>query len=388
MMIPQEPLNASQELDPASVDELDEPVELTRLGSALGDAVLESIQFKGKVPSKRAVNGTAYRIFKLLQWLIQAPMSVDAMNRRFKAEPLIGKAVSNDSIWLYINTLKALGCNIRRPSPKNDFQYEMLSHPFGLSLTEAQLDSLSQAKAFAQQRFTRQEMKALDGLLKKIVAYSVCDNPQEMVEQLFARSRSFDYGELSHHVEALELAIARQQLMQLTYLSPKHGEESFQFLPVSLFYDQGVVYVRGERPEFSQPSTLRIDRVLKVSPTEDAEVRALLSARQHLKNEIKLHILAPTPAAFEGFGLSENQGVYQESLRWVGSPDLPNGEVPYYEVVLQVREFFFLKQRLLLCGLPFRIFSPEGFREELRQTLESMKRFYQSPQTEEGQNHG
>jgi predicted DNA-binding transcriptional regulator YafY len=185
----------------------------------------------------------------------------------------------------------------------------------------------------------------------------------------------------------LERGLAQQQLVQLTYLSPKHGKEQFQFLPVALFYEQGVVYLRGERPEFSQPSTLRIDRVLDVLPIEDAGVKAALQARQALKSEIRLQILAFTQEAFEGFGLDENHGVYQETLRWVSQPELPDGEASYYEVVLQVREFFFLKQRLLLCGLPFRIFASEGFREELRATLESMRNYYQAP-TEEVQRHG
>src|SRR5688500_17607755 len=62
---------------------------------------------------RKALNGTAYRIFKLLQWLIESPLNVETLNLRFQQEPLIGKAVSSDSIWLYINTLKTLGCQIR-----------------------------------------------------------------------------------------------------------------------------------------------------------------------------------------------------------------------------------------------------------------------------------
>ena len=373
----------AQDASAAVMPEVDWPSVTMELSELLS----ERQAGEGKAPSKRALNNTAYRIFKLLQWLIQSPLSVEAMNQKFCAEPRIGKPVSTDSIWLYINTLKALGCNIRRPSPRNNFQYVMHSHPFGLSLSEHQLEALSQAKAFAQQRFSRKEMQALDGLLKKIVGYSVCDNPQALIEQLFARSRSFDYGELSHHVEALEAAIEQQGLVQLTYLSPKYGEEQFQFLPVALFYDQGVVYLRGERPEFEHPSTLRVDRLVRVSAATDPVVRDHLLGRQALKTEVRLHILAPSPGAFDGFGLSENQGVYQEQLRWVEPLTEDSETLPYYEVVLQVREFFFVKQRLLLCGLPFRIFGPERLRDDLRQTLESMRQFYQAP-TGEDQNHG
>ena len=348
--------------------------------SNLAMADLNGKDSEEKSGSRRAMNSTAYRIFKLLQWLIQSPLSVEALNAKFCADPLIGKPVSNDSIWLYINTLKALGCNIGRPSPKNNFHYEMISHPFGLVLTDGQLDSLSQAKAFAQRQFSRQEMKLLDSLLKKIISFSVCDDSKAMVEQLFTRSRSFDYEEIQHHVERLEQLVAEGQLARLTYHSPQHGEEQFQFLPVALYYDHGVLYVRGERPEYDHPSSLRVDRILAVQEVQDDDLKARLLERQQVKTELMVQVMAAQDSGFTGFGLGVNHGVYQESMHWVGHTALSPGDSPYFEVKLQVREFFYLKQRLLLCGLPFKIIGPESFRAELRKTLEAMRQFYQHPE--------
>ena len=342
-------------------------------------SVLKAEFLQEKSGSKRVVNSTAYRIFKLLQWLIQTPLSVDALNQRFCEDPLIGKAVSNDSIWLYINTLKALGCNIRRPSPRNQFQYEMISHPFGLALTELQRDSLAQAKAFAQQSFTFEEMQTLDGLFKKVIAYTVCDNPQAEIEQLFLRSRSFDYGDLQAHIATLTQFTAERQLSRLVYLSPKHGEETFTFLPMAIFYDRGVVYIRGERPEFDHPSCLRADRILRLSPLVDDSLKNQLLSRQQLRTELTVLVFVTERQAFNGFGLDENQGVYSESLRWVGSDELTDDEKPHYEVKLQVREFFFLKQKILWGGLPCRVLGADSFREDLQRTLMTMRQFYQKP---------
>jgi hypothetical protein len=124
-------------------------------------SMIEGIGIGTKNGSRKPMNSTAYRIFKLLQWLVHSPLSVDALNRLFVEDPFIGKPLSNDSIWLYINTLKMLGCKIRRPSPRNNFQYELLSHPFGLMLSDRQLQTLAQVKAFAQQCLLHQEMWTL-----------------------------------------------------------------------------------------------------------------------------------------------------------------------------------------------------------------------------------
>lgn len=325
--------------------------------------------------SRRAMNSTAYRIFKLLQWLIESPLSVEALNRLFCADPRIGKPVSSDSIWLYVNTLKALGCRIRRPSPRNNFQYEMLSHPFGLILSHSHLETLAQAKAFAQQKLNHQEIRVLDGLLKKIVAFSDCENPGETIEQLFSQSRSFDYEHCGKHISQLEACVSEKKLLELTYLSPLRGKERFTFLPLSLFYEQGVLYVRGERPEFEEPSSLRIDRILEISAIYNAELSIALIDRGQQKVQVSLQILTNFPDRFEGLKLGENQGIFEETVTWIE-------EGSYYEIVLQVRDFFYLKQRLLACGFPFRIMTPSFFKEDVAQTLKTMLQFYQG--NEEG----
>ncbi|HEY9687155.1 MAG TPA: WYL domain-containing protein [Coleofasciculaceae cyanobacterium] len=330
-------------------------------------------------PGRRAVNATAYRIFKLLQWLIESPLSVEELNRRFVADSKIGKKLSNDSVWLYINTLKALGCRIRRPGPKNGFRYELQYHPFGLPLTDAQLEMLSLAKAHAQQMFNHQEMLVLDRLLKKIVHYAACENPRETIDRLFSKSRSFDYETCRQHIEALERWVVAEQLLLLTYQSPLKGQETFHFLPEFLYYEQGVVYVRGERPDFPEPSSLRLDRIVGMEGISDAELSDALRDRRAWKTEVLIRLDVFSADAFQGFELNEAHGVYEETLLWQEEADRTG-----YQVRLMVRDFFYLRQRLLSCGFAFQVLSPVEFREELISTLSVMKRLYESGEV----NHG
>jgi predicted DNA-binding transcriptional regulator YafY len=328
---------------------------------------------------RRAVNATAYRIFKLLQWLIESPLSVEELNRRFLDDPKIGKKLSNDSVWLYINTLKALGCQIRRPGPKNGFRYELQYHPFGLPLTDVQLEMLSLAKAHAQQTFNHQEMLVLDRLLKKIVHYAACENPRDTIDRLFSKSRSFDYETCKQHIEALERWVAADQLLWLTYQSPLKGQETFHFLPEFLYYEQGVVYVRGERPDFSGPSSLRVDRIVEIESISDAKLSAALCDRRTWKTEVLIRLDAFSSDAFQGFGLNEAHGVYEETLLWQEEAGRTGCQVR-----LMVRDFFYLRQRLLSCGFAFQVLAPVEFREDLISTLNVMKRLYESGEV----NHG
>lgn len=321
--------------------------------------------------SRRSLNSTAYRIFRLLQWLIESPLSVDTLNQKFLEDARIGRRVSNDSVWLYVNTLKALGCVIRRPGPRNGFCYEMVSHPFGLDLDERQLETLVQAKMVAQRHFTHQEMLALDGLLKKVVSQCGYSQQPDLLERLFQQTRSLDSQACGLRVEELESAILAETLLQVVYQSPLKGEERFLFLPESVFYREGVLYVRGERPEYPDASNLRLDRMISVAPWEDESLRKGLRFRQTLKTEVTLKVFVDFPQQFQGFSLDPDQGVYQETRLWVDGPK------PHYEVRLLIRESFYLQQTLLSLDVPFTVVSPAGFRAGFTSVLRNMLAFYQ-----------
>lgn len=339
--------------------------------SALLPEERQSQNTEESLGSRRAMNSTAYRIYKLLQWLLQAPLSVEGLNKRFCEDPLIGKPLSSDSIWLYINTLKALGCQIRRPSPKNQFCYELLSHPFGVYLNDAHFEMLSQAKAYAQQSFSHQEMLVLDRFLKQVVTRCQGKSSSEASEQLFSRSRSYDYADSEKHLHEIETEIPAATLLQLMYASPLRGRENFLFLAEGIFYEQGVVYIRGDRQGQTEPSNLRLERILSVSPVENEPIRQQLLAQRQQKQAVRIQIRVPDSISFEGFGLSSNQGVYEERLQWQEAQGT-------YEVCLEIRESFYLKQRLLACGYPFQVLEPLSLQSDLRATLEAMRRLYQS----------
>jgi predicted DNA-binding transcriptional regulator YafY len=319
----------------------------------------------------RPVNGTAYRIFKLLLWLIDAPISVNELNHRFLKEPGIGKALSDDSIWLYINTLKTLGCQIRRPSLKNGFRYELLKHPFGISLSPNHLDMLARLKAFAQYHCTSQEILTFDRFLHKLIQHSTCQNPQVVLNSLFETSRSLDYTKHTQHIQTLEAAVSKSILLEIQYRSPYKGIETFQFLPEKLFYEQGALYVRGERPDYPDPSNLREDRILELLCLETPEQVNTLKNRRQQYTSVVLHIQANGPQQFSGFNLETHQGVYQETLTWQ-----KEGRDTYCKVHLVIRESFYLQQRLLSCGLPFHILEPTTLKEALIQTLTKMRHLY------------
>ena len=138
-----------------------------------------------KKPNLAGLNTTAYRIFKLLEWLIEAPLTVKEMNQHFLEDEITGKALSEDSLWLYINTLKHLGCDISRPAPSNGYKHVLNFHPFGVHLEDEDIEVLVSSKTLLEQCFTYDEMLELDGLFRKLLLHSNFNDREAQIERFF-----------------------------------------------------------------------------------------------------------------------------------------------------------------------------------------------------------
>ncbi|MEM0952346.1 MAG: hypothetical protein AAGI66_09445 [Cyanobacteria bacterium P01_H01_bin.74] len=354
------------------------------------------------IKKNKSINSTAYRIYRILEWLIDKPLTLTEINMRFKNDPQIGKFLSSDSVLFYFNTLKAIGCKIQRPSPRNNFHYRLLYHPYGFALSNQSINLLAAVKQTLQNAFCHQEILELDIFFKKILT---TENPsyhqpvidyvphsktttganqnksaghekQLQIKALFEKSRSVDYANFESHIKILEniCNINKQLLIDVEYNSPVKGKENFLFLPELLFYEEGALYVRGERPEFSFPSSLRVDRINTLSPTEDKKWLTVLSARQKELLVIEIQLFVPKKELFEGTGLKPQHGVYQETLHWV---DHAEPEQCHYRVTLTVRDFFYIKQFLLASPFLFKILQPDYFLVDLKTALETLSAYYE-----------
>jgi len=297
---------------------------------------------------------------------METPLTVEALNERFYNDPLIGCRLSTDSIWLYINTLKLLGCEIERPKGKNNFCYRLLSHPFGLKLDDEAIETLARAKAYAETRFSIQEMLDLDLFFKEIIG------DEARLEEFFARCRSHNYAAHQALIQQLTewTALPAPPLLELTYFSASRGQVNcFLFVPHQLYYERGVLYLQGEHAEKEDLSILRVDRIQSAKIAENEPLRAQLANRAD--PPVVIYLLIPQEA-FEPFNLHEEVIVRDEAPQ------------PYLQLTIRSRDYFTLKQRLLERGQPFTVVSPLWFKAEMIETLQAMQRLYEDTVHERG----
>lgn len=308
-------------------------------------------------------NQTAYRILVLLRWLVEKPLTFEEINDRFTSAPWVGKKVSKDTLWLYINTLKALGCKISRPTSKNGYRYRLAYHPFSYFITSQDIQTLKEVLLHVDERVDYWDVLHFCKWLQKIFHHTANKDRQALEKQFFSEVRLLAMDTLEQRIYELEQYCQAQQLLHVQYYSSEKGLRTMTLLPHKIFHHRSILYLLGQSPDWENSSMLRLDKIERIIPVDDAETHQALVQKQYQKQLFVLRILNCSPEQYEPLG--DNDEALADPL---GAD----------QVIVKIRtdNEFLLKQKLLASGYQFQIVSPPGFRRDLQQTLYDMRQLY------------
>lgn len=243
----------------------------------------------------KTFNQVAYRVLKLLQWLAAKPMSLDEINQQFLADPFIAKTVSQDTIGLYMNTLRAIGCEIERPKPKNQFQYSLLQHPFSYELNRHDLLFLNHVLLDCEDPpLSHHQALARKVFLLELVEHASNRNRHDLISQLKEEWRTSFEPDFQEKLSQLERCCQPpRQVISVSYYHQEAGQENaFIFSPRETFYYQGSFYVQGFSQNHYNPRLYLIDRltILPDQPQGDLSTFDELTQRHIEKTSVVLRI--------------------------------------------------------------------------------------------------
>lgn len=309
-------------------------------------------------------NQTAYRIFLLIQWLKEAALTYPQINERFLRHEKVKRAVSQDTLWLYINTLKQLGCEISRPSPSNQFTYRLKYHPFQVFLSDSDLQLMVGT------------LNQLDGQLDDMTYFYLCQwlkrlfenvsnsNRGSLLVDYFPKLANLNLNRIEQIVCELQPYCEAETLLQIYYRNdPGQEPQEMVVLPKNIFHYQGQFYLNALSTRHSDGSMLRLDKITDLHPLEDEGVLKELRDRKHQKTLVQVQILNCQLRHYTP--LADEEMVTPD-------PDNP----AHLLVQIQTENPFLVKQKLLASGYLFKVLAPKTLQTQLQSTLEEMKALY------------
>lgn len=293
---------------------------------------------------------TGYRTLVLLTLLMSAPKSNDEINDCFLNNQYIKEKFSNDTLRIYINSLRAIGCEITRADKSNNRKYELKSHPFDYDIPKGQLKALAKLYKNIYDKIDVREVIEVENFFKKLSSFVKNENTKEYLRNI---SMLKNIDELI--LKDLILHCKNKNQIVILYNSPKSGEKEIEVIADKLSFKSEKLYFWGDNITHAEHSYFRVERILKISNIKikkSEEQFPLTKVIYELRNQ-------------NNYSPKSDETILEAS----------NGKII---VEANAKNDFSLMQRILYMEEDCRVISPKSFKTELLNKLEVMKESYET----------
>ena len=295
---------------------------------------------------------TAFKALVLFKELTIAPKSYREICDIFYNHPYLREKISIDTLRVYLNSLKRLGCEVKRVKANGDKEsrYMIISHPFELKYTPEQLQSALKVFKTLVKNIDIEELIAMEEFFEKIGTYIKNEDFINEVKKI-SLLKDIDKDLLKKLIECCE---NKNQII-ITYVSPNSGTKKMELIADKIKIENNKIYLCGLGFEYKQYGTFLISRIKKI-------------------DEIKIENTIPE-------GLEKVKIVYELYK--------PSVDLECYEKIIEktnkkiiieaeVSNLFLFRQKLLFFGQNCKIISPDNFKNEFISLLKDMKAGYYS----------
>ena len=301
------------------------------------------------------VSLTAYRLIAILNMLKSGPHTELEINQKLKADSDFSRALSRDTIWLYINTLKALGCDISRPSRKNNYKYILKEHPFKLNLTNQEVRALLEVRRYISDVPDWELGCHFDKFLSTVSMFMLDEQKKALSNFRKNLLREIDYTLKKELLKEIEEYCKNNNLITIKYNSPS-GQYSFiTLIAETLKYENGALYLWGYNVDLEESQYLRIDRIDTIKEVEPCQ---------------KSRLKTPPIVVYKLFGL------HTVSYNLETDEQIINQDALSITIEAKMKNKFKFTQKILSFGKDCKVLSPKELQEEILKKLKIMHNKY------------
>ncbi len=312
---------------------------------------------KNKLSKLDNISITAFRIITILNLLLKKPCNDKEINNEFKNELGEERELSKDTICIYLNTLRFLGCEISRPTKKNGYKYILKSPPFKLHLSKDEINTLAEIRKFISTLGDWKTALETDRIFNNLLNYFTPETKKFfMSAKKTALKREVSVENFFQEIKQLEMYCKHQKIITLVYDSPASGGKNITIKAEKLSIENGAYYLWGYNNKIEASMSLRIDRILDIK-----------SVNLHSTDEIKPMAIIVKYKLKDSFPLSseisENESIISKA----------NNELLIEAAVTNKFNFF---QKVLSYGDKCTVLHPEEIRSEVENKLKTIRQLY------------
>lgn len=291
---------------------------------------------------------TGYRTLVILSLLIEAPRSTDEINTYFLNNQYIQDKFSNDTLRIYINSLRAIGCQITDANKANK-KYELISHPFEYDVPKSQLKALSKLYKSIFYKLDNRKLLEMENLFSKL-----SDNTKNEATKNYLTNLSVIKNVDRNILNDLILHCKNNNQIVILYNSPRSGIKEIEIICDKLSFRFDKLYLWGNNLTYNEYSFLPVERITKIL---NIKLRKDENNIQPIKVVYELH----------------------NSANYLPEQDERIIEQTEDKLVIEInsKNEFNLMQRILYMADSCKVLEPASFKEELLGKLKTMEQYYE-----------
>lgn len=293
---------------------------------------------------------TGYRTLVILQALLESPKTIDEINECLLNNQYIKEKFSFDTLRIYLNSLRKIGCEITRANKSNGKKYILNSHPFEYEISKSQLKSLEKLYKNIQEELDIKDVLAIESLIHELSKYVKNKNIIDFLEglSLLRRVNQSILDDLLIHCK-------NKNQITIMYNSPKSGEKQIEIIADKLSFKSEKLYLWGNNLTHKEYSFFPVERIIRISG-----IKLIKSKEKFL----------PYRATYEiydfgvDFKLEQGEKIIQKQKEKL-------------TIEVEVQNEFSIVQKILYFGNNCKIIKPKSLKNKLISKLKSMEKIYE-----------
>jgi len=297
----------------------------------------------------RQISLTGARAIVILALLNTKPCSFDEIKEFLILSNIVTREYSVDTIRIDLNTLKYIGCEISKATKKTNNKYVLLSHPFQLTLSEDEVETLTKIYRNIYKNLSIERLLEYDALFEKLANSVKDENSKNLL-----RGISILKGLNKDLIKEFTIAAYKKARLTIEYsIGSSTRTTDYDITVEKLDFRSNKLYVYCFNHSINKRTFLKFSRVRKIlarSLRSDAVGSEDIIVEFRLKNYIN-HALEET----------------ETIVNIEGDDAIIRGS--YYTEFIAV-------QRMLFLASDCVVLSPSGIKEGLIKKLQSMRALY------------
>ena len=282
---------------------------------------------------------TGFKSLLIFSSLLEAPKSYKELRDILKNNEYLHEEVSTDTIRIYLNSLREIGCNIEKITENRVAKYYITNHPLKLKFSDNQIKSIIKAYKAISKSIQVSDLISIQKFFCKISDY---------VENEELKTKLCNISPIKNiSPELIEQLISYTSMnceVVLKYNSAQSGHKNIVVVPDKIHINNGKLYLSGYNGEHKNYSSFLVSKIIEI-------VDVNYNNKSIMPEFIKV--------GYEYKKDGENE------LQLLDCEQIIEQDNDKYLIEISSKNKFEIIQRILSHGTQCTVIYPQDFRQEI-----------------------